>query len=615
MKNKMKIDRIKIKNFKSIVDLSFECGWLSVLCGPNSVGKSNIFRAIELAFSNEIDERNFVKNISFSKKDSNAQIQVDVIFSGASKQVRELAGVLEGDIVKYAFRATKKGVITRRLNENVLDESSFEAFLKEFSIVYVPTIRDLDGEGMVPFQRLFRKSVHVGSVGKEIQGHISSIKSQLANKASAVLANQRDVVRNILGAKSFDINTDSVVIDQSYDSIRLAVKTFSNQKIPLGDLGTGHQSVAIISFYRQLGAETPGHTLYLFEEPDTHLHPPTVRAVGEELIKISQQSQVLVTTHSPILIAHVGLDKAFHLTHSDQAGTTIAKSGFSPADQTNVSHLLMLFGLRLTEALFTKTVLLVEGASDVAVIGRLLERRLRRNLDQLDLLLVPAGGKGTMPELAEALTKLKIKWIAILDQDALYAECTPITSVEGYEEAKRENFVRELQKITACIDLTKKRGQKVKKHIDLLRSELENGRPKNEPFEKSVLEDLLIKGRNVGSSGLDRIKTAIQKNQKEVLKKILKSYNIFIMRPDIEHVLASKDNNIDVIESVLRKFDFIKKGTKSPCCKDFIIKRLHEVGRKSQVLTELVDRLDESSGFARTDLNAVVNEVVGLINQ
>lgn len=39
--------------------------------------------------------------------------------------------------------------------------------------------------------------------------------------------------------------------------------------------GTGHQSSVIIHLYRQLGELTGGHTLFLFEEPDNHLHPPT----------------------------------------------------------------------------------------------------------------------------------------------------------------------------------------------------------------------------------------------------------------------------------------------------------------------------------------------------
>lgn len=480
----MIVEKIKIKNFRSINDLEFSCGRLSVLCGSNSVGKSNIFLALEFAFNNDINEKVVNEHISFSKRDSTSQIQVDITFSGCPKKIRDLAGVAQGAQVKYSFRATKKGIVNRKLNNVLLDESALNLFLAEFSIVYVPTIRDLSGEGMYPFQQLFKKSVHLGSGGKELRAHIAGIKSQLASKASSILINQRDVAQKILNSKSFDINTDSVVIDQSYDSIKLAVKSNTNRKIPLNDLGTGHQSVAIISLYRQLGAETPGHTLYLFEEPDTHLHPPTVRAVGEELLKTSQQSQVLVTTHSPILIAHVGLDKAFHLTHTEQTGTVIARSGFLPDEQAKVSHLLMQFGLRLTEALFTRTVILVEGPSDVAVLGRLLERRLKRNIDQLDLLLVPAGGKGTMPELAGALTKLKVNWVAMLDYDAAFnSEYIPITTVDGFAKTRSdEGFLNAIEKIVDVLDLSKKRGRNVQKHLLLLKKEIDTGRPQSAAF-------------------------------------------------------------------------------------------------------------------------------------
>lgn len=43
------IDRIKIQNFKSIVDLKFNPGSFNVIIGPNGCGKSNILEAISFA--------------------------------------------------------------------------------------------------------------------------------------------------------------------------------------------------------------------------------------------------------------------------------------------------------------------------------------------------------------------------------------------------------------------------------------------------------------------------------------------------------------------------------------------------------------------------------------
>lgn len=611
----MIIKKIKIKNFRSINDLSFDCEMLAVLCGSNSVGKSNIFRAIEFSFTNNVDSKVVIENISYAKRDSSAQIQVDIVFDKCPKKIRDLAEVPTGAQVKYVFRATKKGLITRKLNNVELDEEKFKKLTDEFSIVYIPTIRDLNGEGIIPFQQLFKKSIQLGSGGKSLRDNINSIKSLLASKAAAILSNQKDIARNILNLKSFDINTDSVIIDQSYNAIKLAVKTHTNRKIPLSDLGTGHQSIAILSLYRQLGAESPGHVLYLFEEPDTHLHPPTVRAVGEELVKTSLKSQVFVTTHSPILIAHVGLDKAFHLKHSEQLGTTIDKSNFQAEEQAATSHLLMQFGLRLTEALFTKSVILVEGPSDVAVVGRLLERRLKKNVDQLDLVIIPAGGKNTMPALASALSKLKINWIAILDYDAAFnTDYIPITSEQGFNSTIGDgSYIQKIDELITILDVKNKRGKNVRKQLHFLKSELETRRPKYEAFEGSALKELLISGRNASSRMQESIKRAIIKNQKTICKKLLKDNQIFVMQPDIENIITSKDSSLPVIERILRQHNIILSGTQTPCDRALLSRKLHEIGHRSDIIVQVVDAVDDASGFSRTDMNVHLTEIVALI--
>lgn len=611
----MIIKKIKIKNFRSINDLTFDCGMLSVLCGSNSVGKSNIFRAIEFSFMNNIDAKLVIENISYAKRDSSAQIQVDIVFDKCPKKIRDLAEATSGAQIKYVFRATKKGIITRKLNSVELDDEKFKRLTDEFSIVYIPTIRDLNGEGIIPFQQLFKKSIQLGAGGKNLRDNINNIKSLLANKAAAILSNQKDVARNILNLKSFDINTDSVIIDQSYDAIKLAVKTHTNRKIPLNDLGTGHQSIAILSFYRQLGTESPGHVVYLFEEPDTHLHPPTVRAVGEELIKTSLKSQVFVTTHSPILIAHVGLDKAFHLKHSEQLGTTIDKSNFQAEEQAATSHLLMQFGLRLTEALFTKSVIMVEGPSDVAVVGRLLERRLKKNVDQLDLVIIPAGGKTTMPALASALSKLKINWIAILDYDAAFnTDSIPITSEQGFSTTEGDvSYIEKIDELITILDTNNKRGKNVRKQLVFLKSEIQTGRPRYEAFEGSALKELLISGRGASSRMQDSIKRAIVKNQKTVCKKLLKDNQIFILQPDIESIITSKDSSLPIIERILRRHEVILPGTPTPCDRKLLSSRLHSIGHRSEIMVQVIDAVDDALGFSRTDLNVNLTEIVALI--
>ena len=70
------INNIKIKNFKSIKDLSINLGRVNVIIGPNGSGKSNIADAIRWVMGEQS-----IKTLRGKKSE-------DVIFSGSDKKTR-----------------------------------------------------------------------------------------------------------------------------------------------------------------------------------------------------------------------------------------------------------------------------------------------------------------------------------------------------------------------------------------------------------------------------------------------------------------------------------------------------------------------------------------------
>lgn len=50
-----KIKRIKIKNFRSIVDLDLKVKKMNIFVGLNDVGKSNVLKALNLFFNGETE--------------------------------------------------------------------------------------------------------------------------------------------------------------------------------------------------------------------------------------------------------------------------------------------------------------------------------------------------------------------------------------------------------------------------------------------------------------------------------------------------------------------------------------------------------------------------------
>ncbi|HHX61661.1 MAG TPA: ATP-binding protein [Epulopiscium sp.] len=116
----MKIKKIKIKNFKSIVDITIECNPLfNVIIGQNNIGKTTILEAVLLwkkCFDKNIQRkgRKFysnVKNIHFQEL-SFLRITDDTdLFNTINNKKADIEVELEfddeGDIYNLGFRLTK----------------------------------------------------------------------------------------------------------------------------------------------------------------------------------------------------------------------------------------------------------------------------------------------------------------------------------------------------------------------------------------------------------------------------------------------------------------------------------------------------------------------------
>lgn len=616
----MYISSLKIKNYRSVESISIKLDKLNILCGPNSSGKSNILRAIALAFQVLPEDKGFIEklvrdNLSKNKLSSSAPIIVEVVFSQALSSVYTLASESKLRPVIYKFKATKSGNITRKLGNNSLDNEEFKKMLSIFSVVYIPTIRDLDNNGLAPFRDLFKRAIQNNRGGREMKSHLTGIKGTLSKKAAGILGEQKDIAQRVLNAKSIELSTDQISLDYIYDNLTLQIKNSVKSSMPMENIGTGHQSAVIINLYKQFGQSLEGKTLYLFEEPDAHLHPPTVREVGSQLAEISDRSQVLITTHSPILISHIGLDRVLHLKHGQSEGTAVFPTDIDSDGQNKIGHKLLKYGLRITEALFTKLVVLVEGPTDAIVLGRLIEKKTGKNCDQLDILIVPAGGKENIVEIADVLQKLSVSWKAIFDYDAaITTSAIPLTDGR-YEIGENEEHLDKLDELIDCLNITEKRGRKAFTQFNNVKLEIMNGTPMKKYYDNSTLELLLNSVFSISVTKSATLKSAIKNEKVQIIRKILSYYGVWLMRPDLERTLAGKTfGNASVIDKVIRKNTGFKVKPEDPNYHKSMINFLHSLNRNPEMLVDVVDSVYASGGLARTDLNMAVGEICDFIS-
>ena len=173
---------------------------------------------------------------------------------------------------------------------------------------------------------------------------------------------RRDLVRwlrALLNEPAVDI-----VIKNKQLFVRLE-RAGTDIELALDELGTGAaQFVMVLAFLRL--AEEP--RVVLIEEPEAHLHPSAAAELLRVIRSDMPRHQLIVTTHSTSLLDGAGQDwRVFRASMTDD-GTRMR-----PLTTTNEQlGLLADLGVRPSQLFLANTLVWVEGPSDVAYLRRLL---------------------------------------------------------------------------------------------------------------------------------------------------------------------------------------------------------------------------------------------------
>ena len=127
------------------------------------------------------------------------------------------------------------------------------------------------------------------------------------------------------------------------------------RSVPIGMTGEGSQ--AMLRLIDQLDR---GPQIMTIEEPETHLHPASVKHIGQLFAaKVNEGKQLFICTHSPFLVEQSSLEN-FFIVKKEQDGTQVSPIG----GITGLKSLLLDIGMRPSDILFSNVILLIEGLSD-----------------------------------------------------------------------------------------------------------------------------------------------------------------------------------------------------------------------------------------------------------
>ncbi len=283
-----------IRRFRSIDDLNIEFAPITIFVGANDSGKSNILKAVNLFFKNEIEPTSMYKH----SRD---------YFNDASKGRGKHKNV--AITAKINFPHQKKGVITlskywneegySKENDKIRHEpkvgkaSNIPNWLEKLNYRYVPA-----NKGDEYMKNLMRDlySLYTMSINNNIRaGAVAFIKN--INKETSKIS---DEIKEALGLDSrIQLPGDISTLFELFDFE-------TNNKISLKQRGDGirvRHIPAILNFLADPKNQPPrsvrGETIWGYEEPENNLELMAAFEQAKQFVKYSSNVQILITTHSP----------------------------------------------------------------------------------------------------------------------------------------------------------------------------------------------------------------------------------------------------------------------------------------------------------------------------
>ncbi len=161
--------------------------------------------------------------------------------------------------------------------------------------------------------------------------------------------------------------------------------------IPMSHKGTGYRRLFMVARFRYIAEKNKGHNIiYLIEEPETFLHPTAQQDLLNAFKNLSNDNQVVITTHSPVFAGATNVTGVILCTKDIQSNY---QNAGNEHDYDFLMKIISELGIKPNYNLrdrFEK-ILFVEGQDDSTFYKIICNKILGKNLEE-KVLVLPCGG-------------------------------------------------------------------------------------------------------------------------------------------------------------------------------------------------------------------------------
>lgn len=450
----MKITRIVIENYKSIKKIDINLSPLvNVFIGENSVGKSNIFSALEWVLGPVYPSFNNFPKEDYFRGDESLRVLVAIYFDdGHSLQMtnkwydkygHEKSGLnIDGsgyvtDDLRQSYISAFIGA-DRKINENPATNrwTILGRLLRDINARFLEeSIIDSETGEVKPKSEVFK-----GEMQRIRDDILFSVKDNAGNNLMESFTNilSTETARQLNRMPS-DFNVDLNMYDpwNLFRTLQIMVnEAETGMTFRASELGMGVQAsitIAILKAYSKL--KLKNQTPIFVDEPELYLHPQGRRNFHRIIRDLADNgTQVFITTHSTEFISLDRFDEINVVRKSKEQGTYVRKADPNAFAEdlkvrtkidSSVEELMFMYknayentgdSQRASEAMFARKVLLVEGESEVLILPYFFDL-LGYDYIAEGLTIVRCGGKSEIDRFFRLYSEFGIPCFVLFDGD------------------------------------------------------------------------------------------------------------------------------------------------------------------------------------------------------
>lgn len=454
----MKFLRFSVKKYRSLVkECNVGISNLTTIIGPNNEGKSNILRAIVSSvkalefiaehranlrkendalvarlyrYGDDLFDwyRDYPLSCQRSRKNGVSRSSFVLDFIMDDEELGDLRSItgsvfknhnvsvsLEFDKNQLLFRMNLKGIFNKRATlQKMVAVADFIS--SRINICYIDAVRTSETAaesisrlaGMQIRNKLYESETYresIAAIEKQKGKILDELSGQVGRSLGTFLPSvkltkiQFDERRHMSWGIRSPLSSISVSIDDG-------------EFTPLSQKGSGVQSLIAIAMAKFVAQQESGSKtcfILAIEEPESHLHPDAIHRVKAILKNIAEQTPVIITTHSPILV------------NGDDISSNIVVNRHVARPARSKAEIRDILGVHVSDSLHMAPCnLIVEGVSDERIIKELLTRKskkLKAAFESNQLGIINARGCSKFVPLIKVLRAAICKVHAILDDD------------------------------------------------------------------------------------------------------------------------------------------------------------------------------------------------------